>query len=658
MSETPSYWGTEIQNKNILPNESIPGVITKPTEMITSVKTATVWETVSTKTQTWETVVTSLNPWTVVVTEKQTSVVDTKSVSTAEAKVLVWNNDLWSKTVVSSVLVAGENVTTQNLASQTTQVTESWSKLAKEQNVVLANTASDLSALKADTQKAKEAAESWVIQPWLIIPVWLTNWVSTTSTPVIDIKQAEVLWQLISEAPLQDNQVEASVVVKKTPIVIEEIVEEKVIVDVNVNKLSFKWTRFEKREDVLKYGSNYIFDDEKWKQLLEEISRVMDTPTKEEEIIVTWILNNYKTFFDKKKLEEKKIYWASKLETSKLNENINIAQEIIEKSSDIVDNKMVETRRTKTTKTVYWETRIYQKLNKVNPQTLAAKALLWEMSRWFESKIVEFYKTISLERLLQLYNKTQNSSNKEDVFNAEIDALIWKEVLEKLVRFQPRNWNKSKYEEFKDIIIKQKKMIAQTYFKQSTFFVSSFIQDTQKWKDYFNWLKDTKENETVTNLIWNPDFNYFSVRLNQELAWIRKKRSTLQLQQDFAQDAWLALLWRVINDKKNATSIETPWIITWGWLYEKKLELKRWVTWKDKELFLWWQKFNFDWIKNIKDIVIFWDNVIVTWEIYGSQTDIKIKKQEFITWIQNLILKWEHKFKSEDWISEFDVKKP
>lgn len=612
--------------------------IAKPVESSTNIQVAKTWETV--------------------VTEKAT-IVKSDVISSEEANLAIWNTDLSSKSVVSSVTVVSDpNVNSQVISKQSSEwIFNSWPNIASGGQEVVAEADSKLSMLKAEVQKTAEAQVSVIVPAWWIVPVWLTDWSTTISSPKVDPVQSEILWQIMADAPWQEIPLEVAPA-QQTVTVIEEIKEEKVIVDININKISFKWTRFEKREDVLKNNLNYIYNDPNWKQLLKEISKVMDNPSKEEELIISWILNNYKALFDKKNIEEGKAYWDSTQETRELKEKMKIAQEIIEKSPDITNNKMIETRVTKTTKTVYWQTRLYQKLNTINPQTLAAQTLLWKMSKWFESKIVEYYKTVSLEKLLEIYNKTQNSSDKEDVFNNEIDNLINSEVLTELIKFKPRNWKTGKYEEFKDLIIKQKKMIAQTYFKQSTFFVSSFIQDTQKWKDYFNGLKDTNENETVTNLIRNADFNYFSVRLNQELAWVMKKKSSLQLKEEFVQDAWLALLWLVIKSKENATSLRTPWITTWSWLYEKKLEFKKWITWKLEEwLFLWWERFNFFWIKNIEDIVVFWSDVIIKWERFWEQKEIKIKKEDFINWIQNLVLLGSSKFASKDWIDEFDMKK-
>ena len=57
-----------------------------------------------------------------------------------------------------------------------------------------------------------------------------------------------------------------------------------------------------------------------------------------------------------------------------------------------------------------------------------------------------------------------------------------------------------------------------------------------------------------------------------------------------------------------------------------------------------WERFVFDWVKDVSDIIVTWDNVTIKWIRFWQDIDLKFSKEEFIDSIQNLMMYWNTDF--------------
>lgn len=442
------------------------------------------------------------------------------------------------------------------------------------------------------------------------------------------------------------------------------IVTETVKVEVDLSKLNFKWTRFEQQEKKIKENSQNIFNDENWVSLMKLIQEVKRNPTPDEDAIIKWFFKDQKWLFDEEKLLEAQnsLDWSK--ESKNIEKVLKIAQEIKNENPDVLDSKVLKVVKTEKTISRYDPELAMRRLAQLNPNKMAIDSLLWNKSQWFQKKIVDFFRWLSLDKILETYKNWLASWNMSKVFESEANEIIKSSVVKQMMEFRWKNewqnidFNDPRFEAIWKLIVAQKKVIAQIYFKQSMFFISNFIEDTQKWKDYFEGLRDTKETERVSDLIWNKDFNHYSILLNEELTWRRKILTNLQKKQIFASDIWLAMLSLKVYDTQNATSLLSPWVKVWEWLYEKRLEYKKWEYWKLSEwLFLWWERYELQWITNVSDVVIYGNEVVIYGEMFWKKTAININKERFIDWMQNLALNWNTNLESSDWKIKFWVKK-
>lgn len=584
-----------------------------------------------------------------------------------------WNNNIpQSNPQPTSTPHVGESVWAKSttIVVQPTQKpwnSQDFAKSISSPDVWLNTNTNWVSAVAAKIDNINSTLASspvWTMTPaWWMIAEWLSKWANTTSAVDVNMQQLvndiknnpamPWIWAVTEQTKQQLWTVSEKVVVT-----------EAVKVDIDLSKLNFKWTRFEQLEKKIKENSKNIFNDENGVVLMILIRNILKNPSTDEQLIIKWFFKDHKGIFNWDNLEEPKASWDSSVESRNIEKVYKIAQEIVKENPDITNSKIVKYVKTEKTISRYDPELAMRRLAMLNPKNMAIDTLLWDNWNRFQRRITDFFRSLSLDKILETYKRWQQSDNRDKVFDKEASEIIKWDIMSSITESKRmHNWLNQDFNDPRVIalwklLMAQRKAIAQVYFKQSMFFISNFIDDTQVWKDYFTWLKETKETERVLDLIQNKDFHHFSVLLSEELAWRRKILSNLQKKQIFASDLWLALLSLRVFDIKNATSFMTPWIKVWEWLYEKKLEYKKWEHWKSSEwLFLWWERYELQWITNVRDIVIFWNEVIIYWDRLWKKEAININKEQFINWMQELALYWKTSLESHDWSVNFWVKK-
>ncbi|NDK08020.1 hypothetical protein EOM39_02100, partial [Candidatus Gracilibacteria bacterium] len=442
------------------------------------------------------------------------------------------------------------------------------------------------------------------------------------------------------------------------------VVTEKVKVDIDLSNLNFKGTRFEQREKRIKENSKNIFNDENGVVLMILIRDILKNPSTDEQLIIKGFFKDQKWIFNGDNLEEAKATGDSSVESRNIEKVYKIAQEIVKENPDITNSKIVKYVKTEKTISRYDPELAMRRLAMLNPKNMAIDTLLGDNGNRFQRRITDFFRSLSLDKILETYKRGQQSDNRDKVFDKEASEIIKGDIISSITESKRmynglnQDFNDPRVIALGKLLMAQRKAIAQIYFKQSMFFISNFIDDTQVGKDYFTGLKETKETERVLDLIQNKDFHHFSVLLSEELAGRRKILSNLQKKQIFASDLGLALLSLRVFDIKIATSFMTPGIKVGEGLYEKKLEYKKGEHGKSSEgLFLGGERYELQGITNVRDIVIFGNEVIIYGDRLGKKEAININKEQFINGMQELALYGKTSLESHDGSVNFGVKK-
>lgn len=251
------------------------------------------------------------------------------------------------------------------------------------------------------------------------------------------------------------------------------------------------------------------------------------------------------------------------------------------------------------------------------------------------------FKSIKLDDVFEIYKNFNNWSDKESILEEMINSLLRNEVMWELKRLFISMRKKDPNLKASRFLRKIRSIIRESLYKAVTQ-INSYIDETAKWKEAFNKYKKTKASEDVWYLIKDSSNIHFQEYIKQKKwqhNWTVKETTRKQRNYAFSEDIWTKL-----NEISTEQSLSNP-IKFWTWVYEWEIVYKKyqWDSWQEW-LYIMWDRFIFDWIKDVSDIIVDWDNVMIKWIRFWQAIDLKFTKEEFIDSLQNLIMYWNTDF--------------
>lgn len=211
------------------------------------------------------------------------------------------------------------------------------------------------------------------------------------------------------------------------------------------------------------------------------------------------------------------------------------------------------------------------------------------------------------------YNDFKNIKFAEISWNTDVDIVLKKAIWEWW-----QAWiisHESDYDKLSDNVRK--------VLKKAIEFIKEFINTWENKKLFYS-------QTTISNIINNSQFKEFieskKTQKETELKWL----ISAQEKHGFANLVWTEI-WRINSETK---------LSKWITVLEKNINLE------NGHLSIWSEAFKISWIDaTITDIIIDGsDNVKFLWEKWFFSWSKEIWKQAFISWIQDLILKWKYEF--------------
>lgn len=250
------------------------------------------------------------------------------------------------------------------------------------------------------------------------------------------------------------------------------------------------------------------------------------------------------------------------------------------------------------------------------------------------------FNSIKLDEVFEIYKNFNNWSDKESVLEEMINSLLRNEVMWDLKRLFSRMREKDPTLNASRFLRKIRSIIRNSLYTAVTQ-INSYIDETAKWKEAFNKYKKTKASEDVWYLIKDSSNIHFQEYIRQkkwQRKWTVKETTRKQRNYTFWQDIWIKL-----NEINTEQSLSNP-IKFWTWLYEGEIVYKKHQDSSQEWLYIMWERFVFDWVKDVSDIIVTWDNVTIKWIRFWQDIDLKFSKEEFIDSIQNLMMYWNTDF--------------
>jgi hypothetical protein len=137
----------------------------------------------------------------------------------------------------------------------------------------------------------------------------------------------------------------------------------------------------------------------------------------------------------------------------------------------------------------------------------------------------------------------------------------------------------------------------------------------------------------------NSDFQKYVNVKKMEHNWTINDTTKNQRNYLFWEEIWIK-----INKLQEETNLSIP-IAFWKWIYEGEIIYKKYEWDSSKQwLYIMWERYVFDWIQEVSDIIIYWDKVIIKWMRYWKKVDLQFTKDEFTDSIRNLMMHWNTDF--------------
>jgi len=252
---------------------------------------------------------------------------------------------------------------------------------------------------------------------------------------------------------------------------------------------------------------------------------------------------------------------------------------------------------------------------------------------WITRK--KFY-DIKLDDIYDIYKNYNNWSDKENILESSINWLLKGEVMNKSLKGLFMRMRKNNPDLKAKHFLRKIRSIIRKALYNSVSHINSYIDETAKWKKAFNDYKNSKKDEKVWYLIKsdiNSDFQKYVNQKKMEHNWTINDTTKNQRNYLFWEDIWIK-----INKLQDETNLSKP-IAFWKWIYEGDIVYKK-NEWDSSKqwLYIMWERYLFDAIQEVSDIIIYWEKVVIKWKRFWKRVDLQFTKDEFIDSIRNLMM--------------------
>ena len=349
-------------------------------------------------------------------------------------------------------------------------------------------------------------------------------------------------------------------------------------------------------------------------------------------------LEKYNFFSDKKSEWEKIVITETRDKLKFLSMWLNEWKINVSTKNDLLDDLKYKEREKETIKN----------LKNLDIEKASLNFLTWKET-WPKAKQIalRLFKDIPLKDILEVHEKASGYNNIADIkesFTDDASNIIKEDVSDKF-RWKILGTGRKPSKE----LIALKKIIWQKITMRSMWFIGEFLW-INKWIGF-----NEKYDKTVWDLLDKKEFKKF---IEFKQSFLKENVSFYEFKNN--QIKWLR---EKLSEPNLKADLFTPWLSYdvdyWNGVVEKSIVFK-WDNFpEDKRWFyIGWYKYKIDWIKNITNIWIDWDNIIIKWKIHWQpNSEIKLSKTSFAEWLSDLVFKWYRNVSTTDLKKEVTIQR-